>query len=119
MITGIGVARIVAYVLAMLLVAAFVHAYGLLQMSTLQHAHRMATKILPLPTWFYYHYAWLGYVLPIAAAAMLFIRSEEQEKRLLTIEIISKTLGLIALAWLLGCIIAWQLPYYIPIVVIK
>jgi len=112
-------ARIIASILTALIVAIFVHLYGLLQANFLQYGHKIQMNILPLPTWFYYHYSVLGYLLPLVLIFGLFIKNMDQESQRLKLEMLLKIIGLVALIWLLGCLLAWQLPLYYPVAVIK
>ena len=111
--------RITASILTALAIAAFVHLYSLLQANLLQYGHKIQMNILPLPTWLYYHYSALGYLLPLVLIFGLFIKNMDQESQRLKLEMLLKIIGLVALVWLLGCLLAWQLPLYYPVAVIK
>ncbi|HUL51917.1 MAG TPA: hypothetical protein VLT83_00780 [Opitutaceae bacterium] len=106
--------RIVATALATLAVAAFVQLYGALQANWLQHAHKLSLAVLPLPTAFYHRYALAGYVLPVAALLLLLLRDREAKGRAPRFEILLRLVGLAALVWALGAVLAWQLPLYVP-----
>ncbi len=109
------VIRVLSVVLASLTAAIFVQAYGLLKANWLEFGAKLDLKILPLPTAFYHRYAWVGYVLPIAAALLLFRKEDEGANREPAAEILLRIVGWLALVWTLGAILAWQLPLYYPV----
>jgi hypothetical protein len=111
--------RLIAAILAALAIAVFVHLYSLLQANFLQYGHKMRMNILPLPTRFYLLYSAFGYLLPLVLAFGLFIKNVDQERQCVRMEILLKIVGLVALVWLLGCLLAWQLPLYVPVAVIS
>lgn len=115
MISPRSVVRICATVLATLAVAVFVQLYGLLQANWLQFGHKLNLAVLPLPTAFYHHYALAGYLLPAAATLLLLLKDREVEGRAVKFEILLRLVGLAALVWALGAILAWQLPLYCPV----
>jgi hypothetical protein len=117
--TNISVVRIVAAVLGTGVVAVFVHVYSLLQANWLQYGHKLSLTVLPLPTMFYHRYALAGYVLPIVAALLLVPKGAETAERSARLEVPLKVLGLAALVWVLGCVLAWQLPCYSPTALIE
>ena len=110
-----GMVRAVAAVFAMLVVAIFVHACGALQSNWLQHGNKLSLAVLPLPTMFYHRFALAGYVLPIATALLLTIKSPERAEHAAWREVLLRVVGVFALVWLLGAFLAWQLPYYYPV----
>jgi hypothetical protein len=115
MISPRSAVRIVATILATLAVAVFVQLYGMLQANWLQFGHKLSLAVLPLPTAFYHHYALAGYILPVAAALLLLVRDREAEGRAVKVEVLLRLVGLAALVWALGAILAWQLPLYCPV----
>ena len=94
------------------MVAIFVHAYGALQANWLQYGLKLSLTVLPLPTMFYHRYALAGYVLPMATALLLTIKGPEQADGAAWREVLLRVVGVLALVWLLGAFLAWQLPYY-------
>jgi hypothetical protein len=111
--------RLIAAIFAALVIAVFVHLYSLLQANFLQYGQKMRMNILPLPTRFYFRYSVFGYLLPLVPVLGLFIRNTDQERQRVRMEILLKIVGLAALIWLLGCLLAWQLPLYVPVAVIS
>jgi hypothetical protein len=109
------VLRVVTLVLASLTSAIFVHAFSLLQANRLQFVHKLNLAILPLPTVFYHRYAWAGYLLPLAAAALLGLKVPAEGDRIAWFEVLVRTVGFAALLWTLAAILAWQLPLYYPV----
>ena len=110
----LALTRILFSAATMLLVAAFVHAYSTLQSNMLQHAYKLDLSCLPLPTTLYLHYPWLGYILAVGAMAMPLIKCKTEERESAAREILARALGFLALLWSLGCLVAWQLPHYVP-----
>jgi hypothetical protein len=110
--TRLGMVRTTAAVLATLVVAIFVHAYGALQANWLQYGLKLSLTVLPLPTMFYHRFALAGYVLPIATTLLLIIKGPEQAEHAAWREVLLCVVGIVALVWLLGAVLAWQLPYY-------
>jgi len=107
--------RIAACIAGSLVVAAFVQLYGLLQANVLQYGYKMRMEALPLPTALYLHHSHLGYVLPLAGLFLLWVARKQHEDGSIKIEILRQAIYLLALVWLLGCILSWQLPYYTPV----
>jgi hypothetical protein len=108
--------RIAGVVTLTLLVAVFAHLYGIMQANWLRYGLKISLQNLPIPTTFYDRYSFLGYALPIAAALTFFVgRDARQNRRPHHIEAVLWVIGVLALAWLLACILAWQLPVYYPI----
>ncbi len=114
--TNVHRVHAVTVVVANLVAALFVHLYGLLQANWLQHAHKLDLRVLPLPTAFYHHYALAGYLLPVAAALLLGLRDRGQGDRAGAREVGTAIVTVATIAWLLGCVLAWQLPLYNPVV---
>jgi len=111
--------RMTIALLETIAVAVFVHLYSLLQANSLQYGHKIQMDILPLPAWFYARFAIWGYLLPLLIIRGFFFKKSSLESQGLKTEMLTKTVSLLALVWLLGCVLAWQLPLYYPIVVIK
>ncbi len=109
------VIRILSVVLATLTAAIFVQAYGLLKANWLEFGAKLDLKILPLPTAFYHRHAWVGYLLPLVAALLLFRREGDGASRAPAAEVLLRIVGWLALVWTLGAILAWQLPLYVPV----
>jgi len=106
--------RIVACVVASLVIAAFVQLYGLLQANILQYVYKVRMEALPLPTGFYARHSSLGYLLPVLGLLLLWIKDGQAEEDAVRFEVCLKAVYLLALIWLLGCILSWQLPFYLP-----
>ena len=102
-----------------LIAAIFVHAYSYLQANFIQYGCKLDMGYLPQPTMIYHQYHTLGYFLPALAVAGLFLKFKSEEKQELLRNAWASTVALGALVWLLSCVIAWQLPLYYPISVIK
>jgi hypothetical protein len=111
--------RLIAAIFTALAIAVFVHLYSLLQANFLQYGHKMQMNILPLPTRFYFRYSVFGYLLPLVLVFGLFIKNMDRESQRVRMEVLLKIVGLVALVWLLGCLLAWQLPLYYPVAVIS
>lgn len=111
--------QIVVSILTTLAIAVFVHLYSLLQANFLQYGHKIQMDILPVPTLFYARYSFCGYLLPLILISGFFFRKSGLESQGLKTEMFTKTVGLLALMWLLGCLLAWQLPFYYPVAAIK
>ena len=111
--------RTIAAIFSALAIAIFVHLYSLLQANFLQYGHKIQMNILPLPTMLYFRFSALGYLLPLVLIFGLFIKNMDQESQRLKLEMLLRIIGLVALIWLLGCLLAWQLPLYYPVAVIK
>jgi len=111
--------RIIGVATATALIAIFVHLYGIMQANWLQYGLKVSLKHLPAPTIIYYQYSFLGYILPVAAFLTFFVGRKGRESRLLHIEAILSFISIIALIWLFACILAWQLPAYYPVSVIR
>ena len=114
----IEMVRTIVTVAATLVVAVFVQSYGVLQANLLQYGHGMELSILPLPTMFYHRYSPSGYLLPVAVSVLSWAVTRDREGRGLRMEIIRKAAYLAGSIWLLGCLLAWQLPHYFPVAVI-
>jgi hypothetical protein len=109
------VIRILSAALTYLTAAVFVQAYGLLKANWLHYGAKLDLKVLPLPTAFYHDYSWMGYVLPVAVALLLLKKDGGGASRVLTVEVLPRVVGWLALVWTLGAILAWQLPLYYPV----
>jgi hypothetical protein len=111
--------RTVGVAAATMLVAVFVHAYGVMQANWLQYGLRTSLTSLPSPTVFFHRYSFLGYVLPLAALLGILIRKNAEEDQLSQAGAFLWLVGIVALAWLFASILSWQLPLYYPVAVIK
>ncbi len=110
--------RIVGVVAVTTLIPVFVHVYGIMQANWLQYGLKISLTNLPVPTMIYYHYSFLGYILPIAASIAFLTKRDERDKST-CIDWLLLITSIIALVWLLACILAWQLPLYYPVSIIK
>jgi hypothetical protein len=113
------VLRIAGVVAVTTVITVFVHAYGIMQANWLQYGLKIGMANLPVPTMIYYHYSFLGYILPIAASLAFLIGKYEGENKLPCIDVFLLIIAIIALAWLLASMLAWQLPLYYPVSVIR
>lgn len=102
-------------VLATLAVAVFVQVHGALRANWLQHAQTLKGATLALPAAFYHDYALAGYLLPLAAAWLFAVAARAREGPSVRFEIALRIVGLLALVWALGAILAWELPLYYSI----
>lgn len=109
--------RLAASTIATLAMALFVHIYSLMQANLLQYGHKVDMGHLPAPTAFYLHYSLLGYALPLVLASIPLLT--KGEKQVIAIETSRSGVVLGALLWLLGCVLAWQLPYNYPVAAIR
>jgi hypothetical protein len=96
----------------------FVQMYSIMQANWLQYSLKMSLLHLPIPTMLYYRYPYLGYALSIVTSSAYFIAGHD-ERALMGIETFLWVVSIITLSWLLACILAWQLPIYYPVSVIK
>ena len=108
-----------ATVLATLAAAVFVQAHGALRANWLQHAHGLNGAIFPLPTAFYRQYALAGYLLPLVAAWLGVVAARPRAGSAVRFEIALRAIGLLALLWVLGAILAWELPLYYSIEIVR
>jgi hypothetical protein len=115
----ITLVRISGIVTGTFLLSLFVHLYGMLQANWLQYGLKINQQCLPLPTYFYAHYSFLGYLLPLAASIVFRMRRDDDESQQLFIHVYLWVIGVCALAWLLTSILAWQLPVYYPVTTIE
>jgi hypothetical protein len=113
------VVKIVGIVAVTMLAAVFVHLHGIMQANWLHFGLKISLTSLPVPTMIYYHYSFLGYLLPMAASFAFLIGKDQRDGNRSGVDMLLWSLGIIALAWLLGCVLAWQLPLYYPVSVIK
>jgi len=113
------IVRTIGVTITSALVAVFVHAYGIMQANWLQYGLKIDGVAFPLPTSFFHRYSFLGCILPIAALLTLLIKNNADEKKLPHIDAFLWFIGIMALAWLLACIVAWQLPLYYPVADIR
>lgn len=113
------VVKIAGVVAVTLLAAVFVHLHGIMQANWLRFGLNVGLTSLPVPTMMYYHYSFLGYFLPMAASLAFLIGRDQREITRPGVDMLLWGIGIIALAWLLGCVLAWQLPVYYPVSVIK
>jgi len=111
--------RIGATVLMTLVVAIFVQAHGALQANRLQYGLKFNSTILPLPTAFYHQCALAGYILPLAAAWLFVVALRARDGPSVRFEMALRVVGLLALLWALGAILAWELPRYYSIELVK
>ncbi|MBI5482959.1 MAG: hypothetical protein HY888_00665 [Deltaproteobacteria bacterium] len=110
--------RITAVIVITLIIAFFVQAYSALHANWLRYGLKIPLETLPLPATFFHRHAFLGYVLPFAAAAgYIFHRREAGAWPV--IEALLWIVIILASAWLLGCLLSWQLPLYYPTADIK
>lgn len=103
--------RIGAVILLTLIVAFFVQAYSALQANWLEYGLKIPLDALPLPTMFFYRHALVGYILPIAAA-VAFALQLVGDSAWTAIEALLWIIIIFAVAWLLSCLLSWQLPLY-------
>jgi hypothetical protein len=113
------IVRTIGLTITSALVAVFVHAYGIMQANWLQYGLKIDRAFFPVPTSFFHRYSFLGYILPAAALMALLIKNSADEKKLPYIDVFFWFTGIMALAWLLACILAWQLPLYYPVADIR
>jgi hypothetical protein len=104
----------------LLFIAAFVHINGLMQFNRLLYGVKINPQYLPVPTSFFFNYSFLGYALPILAGILTFlvkkyIHGDTGYYMICCLWL----LGVIALGWLLISLLAWQLPLYYPVAIIK
>ncbi len=107
-----------AVVAAAFAVALFVQLHSLLQANLLAYGHKLSTASLPLPCFLYLRYGWLGYGLPLLSL-ILMAAGRGSRKRSAWARVGLCGVGLAALLWLLGCLLAWQIPLYYPVAVIR
>lgn len=112
-------ARVFFCAASVLLVALFVHIYSGLQANMIRCVYKLGTENLPLPTVLYFRHPWLGYLLVAAALATPLIRGGTEEGGAARREVYMCSLYFLGLLWLFGCVIACQLPLYIPVAFIK
>ena len=113
------IVRTIGVTIGSALVAVFVHVYGMMQANWLQYGLKIDRTFFPLPTSFFHRYSFLGYILPVAALLALLIKNNADEKKLPRIDAFLWFIGIMALAWLFACILAWQLPLYYPVADIR
>lgn len=111
--------RMVAACAFALMAAVFVQAHSLLQANLLEHGYKMDMGHLPLPTGFFCRFHSFGYILPMIAFAAIFIRSKNEDRGRLLEEILFFGIVLASVCWMLACVLAWQLPAYIPVAFIR
>jgi hypothetical protein len=110
--------RITAVIAIALIVAFFVQAYSAGQANWLRHGLKIPLEALPLPTMFFHRHAFLGYILPVAAAAgYVFYRRDAGAWPVM--EALLWIVMILASAWLLGCLLSWQLPLFYPAADVK
>jgi hypothetical protein len=113
------VVKIAGIVAATMLAAVFVHLHGIIQANWLHYGLKLSLNSLPVPTMLYYHYSFLGYLLPIAASVAFLMGRDRRDSNLPGVDMLLWGLGIIALAWVLGCVLSWQLPVYYPVSAIR
>jgi hypothetical protein len=113
------IVRTIGVTIASALVALFVHVYGFMQANWLQYGLKIDGAFFPLPTSFFHHYSFLGYILPVAVLLTLLIKNNADEKKQPYIDAFLWFMGIMTLAWLFACIVAWQLPLYYPVADIR
>ncbi len=111
--------RTVGVAAATVLVALFVHVYGVMQANWLQYGLRIDLACLPFPTTFFHRYSFLGYVLPLAALLSILLGKNAREEKPSHGDAFFWLVGIVALAWLFASILSWQLPLYYPVAVIR
>jgi hypothetical protein len=111
--------RSFAAFLATLAAAAFVHLHSLLQANLLEFGYKFRMNALPFPPLLYHRFSTAGYVLPAVALASFLMNRSQKLKNIIRQETLLVTAGMVSLLWLLGCILAWQLPWYTPVEFIK
>jgi hypothetical protein len=104
-----------AVFLSALLASAFVHLYGVLQANVMRYAYKLNLEVLPLPTALYHRFSVAGYALPALVLLSIIASRSGRQRPLLRQETLLVAVGVASLAWLLGCLLAWQLPTYTPV----
>jgi hypothetical protein len=111
--------RSFAAFLATLAAAVFVHLHSLLQANLLESGYKFSMNVLPLPTLLYHRFSAAGYVLPAMVLISLLTNRSHKLKNIIRQETLLVAAGTVSLLWLLGCILAWQLPWYTPVEFIR
>lgn len=101
------------------LAAIFVHAYSIMQANWLRYGLKLDVTSLPYPTMFFHGCYLLGYILPVAVLATLFIKAPAPDEGLPGADTALWLIGITALAWVFACVLAWQLPLYYPVASIR
>ena len=110
--------KIAGFLLA-LTAAVFAQWHSLLQVNIFQYGHKLDMNHLPVLTAFLGRYHYAGYVLPLIAFAVIFLRFGDEDKQKTFDELAFWTVCIVSLIWGLTCAISWQLPLYYPVAVIK
>jgi hypothetical protein len=118
-ISKTSIVRLITSFLFSLVMAVFVHAYSYLQANFLQYGYKIDMDHLPLLTLVYHRYHSFGYILPALALVVLLLRCDSEGRQELLQQAWAAAVMLVALIWLVSCIIAWQLPTYYPVAIIK
>ncbi len=110
-----GIIPTIGLAVMSVLTAMFVQLYGVMQANWLKYGLKLDLTCLPFPTAVFYRYSFLGYILPVASLCALFFRKTAGEKTSASADAFLWFIGTLALAWLLGSILAWHLPLYYPV----
>lgn len=111
--------RMVASITMTAIVAVFVHLYSLQHGNVMEHGYKFHASNLPLPTLFFRRYSMLGFLIPFIVPSIWLHRGRfGLVRERFAIEVSMTVAEALSLLWLFGCLLAWQLPFYIPIGVI-
>ena len=110
---GIKVARLISAVLASLTSAVFVFAYNTIELDNARLNN--IEKSLPNITNFYSWASLYGFIVPLFIVVTGILCMNIKKAPLMNVTL-SYFGWVFSLAWSLGCILAWELPYYIPVV---
>lgn len=105
--------------LAILASAVFVHLHSLLQANLMEFGYKLNMNVLPLPTLLYHRFSVAGYVFPAILLLSILLNRSGKQKGIFRQETFLVVVGLVSLLWFLGCLLAWQLPGYMPVALIK
>ncbi len=113
------IVKTIGVAVSVTLAAIFVHAYSIMQANWLQYGLKLDVTALPYPAMFFHACSLLGYILPAAALATLFIKNPPRDEGLPGADAALWSIGIVALAWAFACVLAWQLPLYYPVANIR
>jgi hypothetical protein len=114
-----GFIRLAAAVAAGVLAAGFAHLYSLLEANWLEYGMKAKPTFLPVPTLLFDRYAAVAYLLPLAVLVLGLVAARREKGGDLFLEVVVLAAWLLSALLVLACLLAWRLPYYIPVAFIR